>query len=154
MGLVDSDRRPHAPGPRKLGQRIAVTVTEPISIYPSHPDKRIHPTASSSTFSSVTLPEQGGRLPSDILPGANMGLLSVDSPALLNSAERASVPEHGHHGDDRTITVSTGGVVPTRSLIMIDGCRRRVRWRSSARMAMMGRLRASEGQRDESVRAG
>lgn len=100
---------------------IAVTVTEPVSIRPSFPDKRIRPTASSSTFSSVTLPEQGSRLPSDILPGANMGLLSVDSPALLTAPSVLPFQSTGI----TTSTVSAGGVVRTRSLITVDGRRGR-----------------------------
>ncbi|KAF8500373.1 hypothetical protein F5888DRAFT_1380061 [Russula emetica] len=100
---------------------IAVTVTEPVSIHPSYPDKRIRPTASSSTFSSVTLSEQGGRLPSDILPGANMGLLSVDSPALLTAPSVLPFQSTGI----TTSTVSAGGVVRTRSLITVDGRRGR-----------------------------
>ena len=100
---------------------IAVTVTEPVSIHPSYPDKRIRPTVSSSTFSSVTLSEQGGRLPSDILPGANMGLLSVDSPALLTAPSVLPFQSTGI----TTSTVSAGGVVRTRSLITVDGRRGR-----------------------------
>jgi hypothetical protein len=100
---------------------IAVTVTEAVPIHPSYPDKRIRPTGSSSTFSSVTLSEQGGRLPSDILPGANMGLLSVDSPALLTAP--SVLPFHST--GITTSTVSAGGVVRTRSLIAVDGRRGR-----------------------------
>ena len=100
---------------------IAVTITEPVSIHPSYLDKRIRPTASSSTFSSVTLSEQGGRHPSDILPGANMGLLSVDSPALLTAPSVLPFQSTGI----TTSTVSAGGVVRTRSLITVDGRRGR-----------------------------
>ena len=100
---------------------IAVTVTEPVPIHPSYPDKRIRPTASSSTFSSVTLSEQGGRLPSDILPGANLGLLSVDSPALLTAPSVLPFQSTGI----TTSTVSAGGIVRTRSLITVDGRRGR-----------------------------
>ena len=99
---------------------IAVTVTEPGSIHPSYSDKRIRPTVSSSTFSSVTLSEHGGRLPSDILPGANMGLLSVDSPALLTAPSVLPFQSTGV----TTSTVSAGGIVRARSLIM-DGRRGR-----------------------------
>ena len=100
---------------------IAVTVTEPVSIHPSYHDKRIRPTASSSTFSSVTLSEHGGRLPSDILPGANMGLLSVDSPALLTAPSVLPFQSTGI----TTSTVSARGVVRTRSLMTVDGRRGR-----------------------------
>jgi hypothetical protein len=100
---------------------IAVTITEPVPIHPSYLDRRIRPTASSSTFSSVTLSEQGGRLPSDILPGANMGLLSVDSPALLTAPGVLPFQNTGI----TTSTVSAGGVVRTRSLMTIDGRRGR-----------------------------
>ena len=100
---------------------IAVTVTEPVSIHPSYPNRRIRPTASSSTFSSVNLSEQGGRLPCDILPGANMGLLSVDSPALLTAPSVLPFQSTGI----TTSTVSAGGVVRTRSLMAIDGRRGR-----------------------------
>src|SRR5258708_33370245 len=97
---------------------IAVTITEPAFMHPSYPDKqRIRPTASSSTFSSVTLSEQGGRLPSDILPGANIGLLSVDSPALLTTP--SVLPFQSTRITTRT--VSAGGIVRTRSLIAVDG---------------------------------
>ena len=99
---------------------IAVTITEPGSIHPSYPNKRIRPTVSSSTFSSVTLSEHGGRLPSDILPGANMGLLSVDSPALLTAPSVLPFQSTGV----TTSTVSAGGIVRARSLIM-DGRRGR-----------------------------
>lgn len=100
---------------------IAVTVTEPVSIHPSYPDRRLRPTVSCSTFSSVTFPEQGGRLPSDILPGANMGLLSVDSPALLTAPSVLPFQSTGI----TTSTVSAGGVVRARSLITVDGRRGR-----------------------------
>ncbi len=99
---------------------IAVTVTEPASMHPSYPGKRIRPTASSSTFSSITLSE-GGRLPSDILPGANMGLLSVDSPALLTAPSVLPFQSTGI----TTSTVSAGGIVRTRSLIAVGGRRGR-----------------------------
>ncbi len=100
---------------------VAVTITEPALMHHSYPDKRIRPTASSSTFSSVTLSEQGGRLPSDILPGANMGLLSVDSPALLTAPSVLPFQSTGI----TTSTVSAGGIVRTRSLIAVDGRRGR-----------------------------
>jgi hypothetical protein len=100
---------------------IAVTVTEPVSIHPSYHDKRIRPTVSSSTFSSVTLSDHGGRLPSDILPGANMGLLSVDSPALLTAPSVLPFQSTGI----TTSTVSAGGIVRTRSLMTVDGRRGR-----------------------------
>ena len=100
---------------------IAVTVTEPVSIHPSYHNRRIRPTASSSTFSSVALSEQGGRLPCDILPGANMGLLSVDSPALLTAPSVLPFQSTGI----TTSTVSAGGVVRTRSLMAVDGRRGR-----------------------------
>jgi len=44
---------------------IVVTITEPVLIHPSYLNKHICPTASSSTFSSVTLSEQGSQLPSN-----------------------------------------------------------------------------------------
>jgi hypothetical protein len=100
---------------------IAVTITEPAFMHPSYLDKRVRPTASSSTFSSVALSEQGGRLPSDILPGANMGLLSVDSPALLTAPSVLPFQSTGI----TTSTVSAGGIVRTRSLIAVDGRRGR-----------------------------
>ncbi len=89
-------------------------------MHPSYPGKRIRPTASSSTFSSITLSE-GGRLPSDILPGANMGLLSVDSPALLTAPSVLPFQSTGI----TTSTVSAGGIVRTRSLIAVGGRRGR-----------------------------
>ena len=98
---------------------IAVTVTESVSIYPSYsvPTSASAPTTSSSTFSSVTLSGQGGRLPSDILPSVNLGLLSVDSPALLTTPSVLPFQSTGSASD----------VVPvrTRPLIMVDGCRGR-----------------------------
>ena len=100
---------------------IAVTVTEPVSIHPGHLDKRIRPTVSSPTFSSMTLSEQGSRLPSDILPGANMGLLSVDSPALLTAPSVLPFQSTGI----TTSTVSAGGIVRARSLISVNGRRGR-----------------------------
>ena len=100
---------------------IAVTVTEPVPIHPSYPDRRLRPTVSSSTFSSMTLSEQGGRFPSDILPGANMDLLSVDSPALLTAPSVLPFQSTGI----TTSTVSAGGVVRTRSLIQVGGRRGR-----------------------------
>ena len=99
---------------------IAVTVTEPASTHHSYPHKRIRPTASSSTFSSITLSDQGRR-PSDILPGANMGLLSVDSPALLTAPNVLPFQSTGI----TTSTVSAGGIVRTRSLITANGGRGR-----------------------------
>ena len=106
---------------------IAVTVTEPVSIHPNYLHHRIRPTASSSTFSSLTLSEQAtpasptSYRPGDIPPGANMGLLSVDSPALLTAP--SVLPFQGT--GVTTSTVSAGGVVRTRSLISIDGRRGR-----------------------------
>ena len=99
---------------------ISVTVTEPASAHPSYPHKRIRPTASSSTFSSVT-PSEHGRRPSDILPGANMGLLSVNSPALLTAPSVLPFQSTGI----TTSTVSAGGIVRTRSLISANGGRGR-----------------------------
>jgi len=111
-----------------MSNNIAVTVTEPVSIHPTYPHRRIRPTASSSTFSSVTMPEQPAspaslisHRPKDILPGANMGLLSVDSPALLTAPSVLPFQSTGI----TTSTVSAGGVVRTRSLISIDGGRGR-----------------------------
>ncbi|KAH9953794.1 hypothetical protein BC827DRAFT_1246303 [Russula dissimulans] len=110
----------------------AVTLTEPASSmhanYP-HAHHHIRPTTSSSTFSSVTLSEQigptspilMGRRPSDIVPGANMGLLSADSPALLTAPSVLPFQSTGI----TTSTVSVGGVVRTRSLISVDGGRGR-----------------------------
>lgn len=97
---------------------IAVTITEPTSAHSSYIHRRIRPTASTSTFSSA-LSEQGRR-PSDILPGANMGLLSVDSPALLTAPSVLPFQSTGV----TTSTVSAGGIVRTRSLIA-DGLRGR-----------------------------
>lgn len=99
---------------------IAVTITEPASAHPSYPHRRIRPTTSSSTFSSVTMSELSRR-PSDIMPGANMGLLSVDSPALLTAPSVLPFQSSGV----TTSTVSAGGIVRTRSLIMVDGRRGR-----------------------------
>ena len=111
-----------------MSDNIAVTVTEPVAIQPTYPHRRIRPTASSSTFSSVTMPEQPAspaslisHRPRDILPGANMGLLSVDSPALLTAPSVLPFQSTGI----TTSTVSAGGVVRTRSLMSIDGGRGR-----------------------------
>lgn len=99
---------------------IAVTVTEAASVHSSYPHRRIRPTASSSTFSSVTLSEQSRR-PSEIMPGANMGLLSVDSPALLTAPSVLPFQSSGV----TTSTVSAGGIVRARSLMTVDGRRGR-----------------------------
>jgi len=104
-------------------------VTEPLSTHPTgnHPPHRIRPTTSASTFSSVTLSEQAFptsptcHRPGDIVPGANMGLLSVDSPALLTAPRVLPFQSTGV----TTSTVSAGGVVRTRSLISVDGSRGR-----------------------------
>jgi hypothetical protein len=105
---------------------IAVTVTEPVSVHPNYPHHRIRPTASSSTFSSASLSDHGpssslGRRPSDILLGANMRLLSKDSPALLTAPSVLPFQSTGV----TTSTVSVGNVVRTRSLISVDGGRGR-----------------------------
>ena len=97
--------------------------TEPLSTH----HHRIRPTASSSTFSSATLSEQAlstspiSHRPGDIVPGANMGLLSVDSPALLTAPSVLPFQSTGV----TTSTVSAGGVVRTRSLLSVDGGRGR-----------------------------
>ena len=93
--------------------------TEPLSTH----HHRIRPTASSSTFSSATLSEQAlptspiSHRPGDIVPGANMGLLSVDSPALLTAPSVLPLQS--------TVSVGGGRVVRTRSLLSIDGGRGR-----------------------------
>ena len=113
-----------------VGNNNADVVTEPPSTHPTgnYPlHHRIRPRASSSTFSSATLSEQA--LPisptsyrqGDIVPGANMGLLSVDSPALLTAPSVLPFQSTGV----TTSTVSAGGVVRTRSLISVDGGRGR-----------------------------
>ena len=99
---------------------MPVTVIEPASAHLSYPHRRIRPTTSSSTFSSVNMSEQSRR-PSDIMPGANMGLLSVDSPALLTAPSVLPFQSSGM----TTSTVSAGGIVRTRSLMMVDGRRGR-----------------------------
>jgi len=109
-----------------------VTITEPSSYMPAnypHAHHRIRPTASSSTFSSVAVSEQiaptspmlMARRPSDIVPGANMGVLSADSPALLTAPSVLPFQSTGI----TTSTVSVGGVVRARSLISVDGGRGR-----------------------------
>lgn len=113
-----------------VSNNSADAVTEPSSTHPTGnypPHHRIRPRASSSTFSSATLSEQA--LPisptsyrqGDIVPGANMGLLSVDSPALLTAPSVLPFQSTGV----TTSTVSAGGVVRTRSLISVDGGRGR-----------------------------
>ncbi|KAI9507885.1 hypothetical protein F5148DRAFT_48508 [Russula earlei] len=102
----------------------ATAVTDPVT---SHPNRHIRSTASSSTFSSVAMSEQVAptspmsRRPSDIMPGANMGLLSADSPALLTAPSVLPFQSTGV----TTSTVSAGGIVRTRSLISVDGGRGR-----------------------------
>ncbi|KAI0000668.1 hypothetical protein BJV74DRAFT_128505 [Russula compacta] len=111
-----------------LSNNIAVTVTEPASLHPKHRHQRIRPVPSSSTMSSA-LSEQVtpasaspvGHCLSDFLSGANMGLLSVDSPALLTAPSVLPFQRTGV----TTSTVSTGGIVRSRSLISVDGRRGR-----------------------------
>ena len=113
-----------------VGNNNADAVTEPPSTHPTTnypPHHRIRPTASSSTFSSATLSEQAlpisptSHRAGDIVPGANMGLLSVDSPALLTAPSVLPFQSTGV----TTSTVSAGGVVRTRSLMSVDGGRGR-----------------------------
>ena len=101
-------------------------VTEPLSTHPTGnhpPHHHIHPTTSASTFSSVTLSEQAFptsptcHRPGDIVPGTNMGLLSVDSPALLTAPSVLPFQSTGI----TTSTVSVGGIMHTHSLISVDG---------------------------------
>jgi hypothetical protein len=108
----------------QVTNNLALTATEPVSVLPTYPHRRIRPTASSSTFSSVTLPEQPispgsptNHRPREIPAGANLGLLSSDSPALLTAPGVMPFQSTGV----TTSTVSAGGIVRTRSLISIEG---------------------------------
>src|SRR6266581_2991368 len=120
--------------------------THPTGNHPPH--HCIRPTTSAPTFSSVTLSEQAFptsptcHRPGDIVPGANMGLLSVDSPALLTAPRVLPFQSTGV----TTSTVSAGGVVRTRSLISVDGSRGRGVARAMEIVAEDGREALSLGR--------
>lgn len=113
-------------------KNIAVTVTESPSMHPSHFRERlVGANASYSTVSTAAWSEQVASASSspiprhrhhaDILPGVNMDLLSVNSPALLTAPSVLPFQSTGV----TTSTVSVGGIVRTRSLILNDGGRGR-----------------------------
>jgi hypothetical protein len=117
---------------------IPVNLTESFSSYLSHGRDRVagH-TASSSPASTVLSYEQSQPAspsplarhhhhhhphhPVDIIPGMNMDVLSVDSPALLTAPSVLPFQSTGV----TTSTVSAGGIVRTRSLISKEGGRGR-----------------------------
>ncbi|KAI0305223.1 hypothetical protein B0F90DRAFT_1702629 [Multifurca ochricompacta] len=107
------------------------TIIEPELAHLDDGRERSGDTTSSLTVSNVSTSEQvtplspAVRRTTGLFPGANMDVLSVDSPALLTAPSVLPFQSTGV----TTSTVSVGGVVRTRSLISVDGGR----WRGVPR---------------------
>ena len=103
-------------------KHITVTVPEPSSSHTLHLPGRLGIPRSTSNMSlSAQLAPVSPAVRQEIMSSANMGLLSVDSPALLTAPSVLPFQSSGV----TTSTVSVGGVVRARSLMSVDGGRRR-----------------------------
>jgi len=105
-----------------MDKHITVTVPESSSTHDPHLRSRFGIARSTYNMSlSSQLVPISPAVRHEILSSANMGLLSVDSPALLTAPSVLPFQSSGV----TTSTVSVGGVVRARSLMSIDGGRRR-----------------------------
>lgn len=105
-----------------MDKHITVTVPEPSSTPDPHLHGRFGIARSTSNMSlSAQLAPISPAVRHDIMSSANMDLLSVDSPALLTAP--SVLPFQG--SGVTTSTVSVGGVVRARSLMSVEGGRRR-----------------------------
>jgi hypothetical protein len=105
-----------------MDKHITVIVPEPSSTPDPHLHGRFGIARSTSNMSlSAQLAPISPAARHEILSSANMDLLSVNSPALLTAPSVLPLQSSGV----TTSTVSVGGIVRARSLMSVDGGRRR-----------------------------